>query len=137
MILVDTSVWIAYLRGDEGDGAATLDVLLERDAPVCITSFIALELLQGVADQQAARRLETYLSTQRRLESSDPWGTVVAAARLYGACRAAGYTVRSTVDCWIAQLAIEHGAVLLHQDRDFEHISRVAPELETMAHGRH
>lgn len=135
MILVDTSVWIAYLRGDDGDGADTLAVLLDRDAPICITSFIALELLQGVPDGQAARRLETYLSTQRRLESLDPWETAVAAARLYGACRNAGYTVRSTVDCWIAQLAIEHGAALLHQDRDFEHIRRVAPELETLAYG--
>jgi hypothetical protein len=97
--------------------------------------------VECVPDQQAARRLETYLSTQRRLEtylstqrrleSSDPWGTAVAAARLYGACRSAGLTVRSTVDCWIAQLVIEHGAALLHRDRDFEHNSRVAPEPET------
>jgi hypothetical protein len=43
---------------------ATLAVLRDRDAPVCITSFIALELLQSVPDQQATRRLETYLGAR-------------------------------------------------------------------------
>jgi hypothetical protein len=41
-------------------------------------------------------------------------------------CRTSMMTVGGTVDCWIAQLAIEHSAALLHRDRDFEHISRVA-----------
>jgi len=38
-----------------------------------------------------------------------------------------GLTVRSTVDLLIAQTAIEHNAILLHNDRDFEAIATVSP----------
>jgi predicted nucleic acid-binding protein len=38
-----------------------------------------------------------------------------------------GITVRSTADCLIAQIAIENKLLLLHNDRDFEAMSAVAP----------
>jgi len=56
--------------------------------------------------------------------------TYEAAADLYRRCRAAGVTVRSTVECLIAQLALEHNATLLHSDRDYERIARVEPRLK-------
>ena len=129
MILVDTSVWIGYLRGDERPAVARLEALLDRGAPVAVTSIVAQELLQGVATPEAFERLERYLASQRRVEPSDAWHGAVEAARIFGACRAAGFTVRSTLDCLIARIAIEHGIPLLHDDRDFEAIARVAPEL--------
>jgi predicted nucleic acid-binding protein len=36
-------------------------------------------------------------------------------------------TVRSTVDCLIAQLVIDHAGILLHEDADFERIRAVRP----------
>ncbi|OGA33839.1 MAG: hypothetical protein A3G80_08940 [Betaproteobacteria bacterium RIFCSPLOWO2_12_FULL_62_13b] len=53
----------------------------------------------------------------------------VAAARLYQACRRAGKTPRSSNDCLIAQIAIEHKLALLQDDRDFVAIADVRPEL--------
>jgi predicted nucleic acid-binding protein len=47
------------------------------------------------------------------------------AARIYYDCRRRGLTVRSTLDCVVAQIAIEHGVPLLHDDRDYTAISRV------------
>jgi len=44
-------------------------------------------------------------------------------------CRRAGITIRSSIDCLIARVAIEHGLMLLHDDRDFERISKVVPDL--------
>ena len=38
-----------------------------------------------------------------------------------------GITVRSTVDCLIAQIAIENELLLLHNDRDFEAMAAVVP----------
>jgi predicted nucleic acid-binding protein len=90
---------------------------------------VAQELLQGVAPGPAFDRLERYLASQLRLEPVDPWLSAVEAARMFGACRAAGVTVRSTLDCLIARIAIEHGVALLHDDRDFDAIARVVPEL--------
>jgi predicted nucleic acid-binding protein len=48
---------------------------------------------------------------------------------MYFDCRRAGITLRSSIDCTIAQIAVEHGAALLHNDRDFERIGRVVPRL--------
>ena len=67
--------------------------------------LIALELVQGVASEAMAETFAKYFSTQRRIESEDPWATALAAARVYAACHAAGYTIRSTLDCLIARLA--------------------------------
>jgi predicted nucleic acid-binding protein len=129
MILVDTSVWVGYLRGDERPAVSRLAELLDRGTPVAVTSIVAQELLQGVAPGPAFDRLERYLSSQLRVEPVDPWLAAVEAARMFGACRAAGVTVRSTLDCLIARIAIEHGVALLHDDRDFDAIARVVPEL--------
>jgi len=51
------------------------------------------------------------------------------AARLYQSCRRAGKTPRSSNDCLIARIAIEHDLVLLQDDRDFAAVASVAPEL--------
>jgi predicted nucleic acid-binding protein len=129
VILVDTSVWVGYLRGDERPAVARLAELLDRGTPVAVTAVVAQELLQGVASGAAFDRLERYLASQWRLEPADPWQAAVEAARTFGACRAAGVTVRSTLDCLIARIAIEHGVALLHDDRDFDLIASVVPEL--------
>lgn len=129
MILVDTSAWIGYLRGDERPAVARLQTLLDRGVPVVVTSVVAQELLQGVATAEAFERLERYLASQVRVEPSDPWLAAVEAARIYGACRAAGVTVRSTLDCLIARIAIEHDMLLLHDDRGFDEMARVVSDL--------
>ena len=38
--------------------------------------------------------------------------------------------MRSTIDCLIARIAIEHSLVLMHNDRDFDFIAGVEPTLE-------
>lgn len=65
------------------------------------------------------------MSTQYFLEASPL--TRREAARTYFDLRSQGITVRSPIDCCIAQLAIENRALLLHRDRDFEMISRLRP----------
>ncbi|MBA2715281.1 MAG: hypothetical protein H0U55_17245 [Rubrobacteraceae bacterium] len=44
-------------------------------------------------------------------------------------CRRAGVTILSAIDCLIARVAIEQGQVLLHDDRDFEKMAAVVPDL--------
>ena len=51
----------------------------------------------------------------------------IAAARIYFDCRRRGSTVRSSLDCYIAAIALERGDELLHDDEDFEAIKRVRP----------
>ncbi len=46
------------------------------------------------------------------------------AAEIYKACRAAGDTIRSLLDCLIAVPAIRAGIPVLHGDRDYPVIAR-------------
>jgi hypothetical protein len=46
--------------------------------------------------------------------------TFVNAAELYRTLRKRGITIRKTIDCLIASVAIEHDIPLLHNDDDFD-----------------
>lgn len=48
------------------------------------------------------------------------------AAKLFFDARRQGMTIRSTTDCLIAQIAIEHKIPLLHDDRDFDSLSKIS-----------
>jgi len=49
--------------------------------------------------------------------------TYVRAAHIFRSLRRKGVTIRKTVDCMIASVAIEHDLFLLHNDRDFDLIA--------------
>lgn len=122
MILVDTSVWVNIFR-DKTQKISMAFKKRTRNNLVCLTRFNQLELLQGAKDEKEWRLLDDYLSTQHFLEAST--NTWREASRIYFELRKQGITVSSSIDCCIAQLAIENGVVLLHNDRDFEMISKV------------
>lgn len=93
------------------------------DCVIC--RFSQLELLQGARDEREWDLLNDYLSTQYYLEASeDTWRQ---AARIYFELRRKGITINGPIDCCIAQIAMEHGAVLLYQDQESIRIARVRP----------
>jgi predicted nucleic acid-binding protein len=129
VILVDTSVWIDYFRGIDNAPAAKLDQALLGHQEIGITSAIFQEILQGSDSDASLTRFERQLRFRPFFQPLHPIESYVSAARLYSRCRRAGVTIRSTIDCLIAQIAIEHSLDLLHNDRDFEQMARVVPEL--------
>jgi len=124
MILVDTSVWIEIFKDKTGHVATTFHERIGSENCV-LSRFNQLELLQGARDQKEWELLENYLSTQYYLKTTKY--TWPAAARIYFELRRRGVTINSPVDCCIAQIALEYGAVLLHSDKDFEKISKIRP----------
>src|SRR5262249_16950841 len=130
LILVDTSAWIDYFRGIANEPVAKLDQALMDQSRVSITSTIFQEILQGTDSDATFARFERRLLSHPFVHPLHPIASYSAAARLYARCRRAGITVRSTIDCLIAQVAIEHGLDLLHNDSDFENMARVIPELK-------
>ena len=122
MILVDTSVWVEVLRDRTGRPRLALETALDGNDPV-LTRFHQLELLQGARDEREWTLLHEHLDAQDYLEiGPESWA---AAARIFFDLRRAGKTVRSPIDCCIAQIAMEHDVLLLHRDRDFETIATV------------
>ena len=93
--------------------------------------MVLQEVLQGARGERDFLRLQEYLETQIFRQPLDPIDSYTAAARIYADCRSRGITVRSAIDCLIAQIALEHDLVLLHDDRDFEQIRKVIPKLNT------
>ena len=92
-----------------------------------LTRFTQLELLQGCRDQREWGLLSRYLEGQEYVETvNDTWQE---AARIYFELRRMGSTVRSPIDCCIAQLAIAGNYPLIHRDRDFFEICRVRPRM--------
>ena len=117
MFLIDTSVWISIFRDRTGSARASLQTLL-GDEMIYLSRFTQMELLQGSQDDREWTLLHTYLQDQDYLEHTDElW---VDAARIYYDLRRKGLTVRSTIDCCIAQLAIAYQLTLVHNDRDFD-----------------
>lgn len=128
MILVDSSVWIEYFRGQESRVANRLDKLMaESFSEVATCAPILMELRMG-HDDLARRRIEALLGNIQRVELEADTDFELA-ADIYRSVRTSGHTVRSSVDCLIAAIATRADALLVHADVDFDRIAAVVPGL--------
>lgn len=117
MILVDSSVWIAHLRGVQTAATARLATLASQE-PLLVGDLILLEVLQGARDELHAARIERGLRQYQVVPLLDA-DLAPHAARNYRKLRDIGITVRKTADIIIGTFCIEHHHTLLHDDRDF------------------
>ena len=130
MYLVDTSVWIDFLREKNNAATKMFTLVQEQDLPFGITGIIYQEILQGAASKKDFDAINEVLSTQRFFHAKDEIETYAAAANIYSTCRRKGITIRSSIDCLIAQICIEHNLVLIHNDADFKRIQSIVPDLK-------
>ena len=119
MVIIDTTIWIDYLRGIQNRETEYLDREVKRQR-FGLTDLILCETLQGIKDQQS---FETVLRKLYEFEIFETGGTALAieAARNFRRLRQQGHTVRKTIDCLIATFCLLEGHSLLHRDRDFDH----------------
>ena len=122
MILVDSSVWIDFLRARGTPADRTLTRLFRDASAVAVTEVIVMELLAGTPSS-GAPALGSRLRALPMLTIGGLAG-FEAAAGIYRRCREAGTTPRSLTGCLVAVAAIGAGASLLHADRDFDRIAR-------------
>lgn len=130
MYLVDTSVWVDFFKANSTPPVERLKLLLSAGTEVGLTAAILQEILQGTKDERQFAKYQSYFETQPVYLPRDPVETAITAARVYFDCRRRGITVRSSNDCLIAQVAVEHDLVLLHNDADFRRISSVLDKLK-------
>ena len=117
MVIVDTTVWVDYLRGTQTPQTDWLEVEVERQR-TGLTDLNLCEVLQGIRNDRHLTRVRRELLT---FEIFTTGGIELAteAARNYRKLRTRGYTVRKTIDCLIATFCLINGHALLHNDRDF------------------
>ena len=122
MILVDTSVWVDFLRERPTPEAEWLDRNLGVEGLV-VGDLILAEVLQGFKEDRGFNEAKRLLA---RLDQVDICGAALAveAAQNYRRLRRAGITVRGTVDVLIATRCLVDGLRLLHSDRDFDGFER-------------
>ena len=118
MIIVDSSVWIDYFRGNATPQAERLDSLLGSE-PLAIGDLILTEVLQGFPSDKEFKEAKRLLTSLVVVDLGGQ-GIAIQAAKNFRALRALGVTVRKTIDTIIATRCINGGYTLLHNDRDFE-----------------
>jgi predicted nucleic acid-binding protein len=123
MVIVDTTVWIDYLAGVVNAESAWLDRALHRER-LGLTDLILSEVLQGVRDDDAFTRVRDDLMRFRIFAAGGP-DLAIAAAQNYRSLRQRGFTIRKTIDCWIATFCLLYGHKLLHRDRDYNTFEKV------------
>jgi predicted nucleic acid-binding protein len=121
VIVVDTSIWVEWLRATTSRADQGLAQLLDNGEELAITEVIVMELLAGAQRNELVRlrNLEDLPVLPLRGRSD-----YEAAAALYRDCRAAGEPVRELTDCLVAVPAIRAEAPVLHADVDFDKLSR-------------
>jgi len=127
--LVDTSAWIEWFRKTGSPACQAVGALRGDPLSIAVTQPIALEVRAGTATVNL-HAVDRILDNAVQL-GVEPDIDFDVAAKLYRAARDGGRTVRSLMDCVIAAVAIRTEAVLVHQDRDFDVIAAIAPDLRT------
>lgn len=123
MIVVDSSVWIANLRGQDTPAVAKLRAVDDFDS-ILVGDLVLLEVLQGARDDAHAARVEKAMR-QFAIAAMLDDAIAVRAAANYRRLRGLGTAVRKTVDLIIATFCVERGHALLHDDRDFDAMAKL------------
>jgi predicted nucleic acid-binding protein len=123
MVIVDTTIWIDYLRGLRNPETDYFDREVGRQR-FGLTDLILCETLQGIRGEKAFTRVLRDLRKFQVFETGGEELAVQAARNFRRLCRQ-GHTVRKTIDCLIATFCLRHGHSLLHRDREFGPFERV------------
>ena len=114
LVVVDTSVWVAYFRRTEPVVERTLDELIDADL-VAMVPPVRLELILGCRKSQRAS-LANRIGALHPFPVTDP--TWNMAERISMQMRDTGITL-GLVDVLIAAVTSEHHARLWTLDKDF------------------
>ena len=119
MILVDTSIWIEWLRRPPRPALGDRQL-----ANLATCGPVLQEVLQGLRPGPEALAFRDDFLALPVLGDPLATATFLAAADLYRLGRAKGLPIRSSVDCLIAAIALEHRVPVWHRDRDFAALAR-------------
>jgi predicted nucleic acid-binding protein len=131
-MLVDSSVWIDFLRGIGSPQTQLLRNALGARKAVWLAPPILQEVLQGAESPERFAKWNRVLGELPMIEAESMRALAADAAKIYATCRWNAFTPRSANDCLIAAYAIHASMPLLHADRDFTGIAEHEPRLRIM-----
>lgn len=119
-VLVDSSVWIGYLRKGRGELFDAVEVLLDESrASLC--GMVEMEVVQGLRGPERGTVSEMF-ATLRYLETERQ--DYITAGERMRELRRRGITIPAA-DCLIGVLCSRHNLPLLTLDKHFDHLPDV------------
>jgi predicted nucleic acid-binding protein len=122
MVIVDTSVWIDFFAGKPQAYVKTLEELIINREDLCICGIILTEVLQGIRNDSEFKKTKNLFDSLLLLPMQ--YSTFLRSAEIYRTLRKKGITIRKSVDCMIAAVALEHDIAILDHDKDFDPIEK-------------
>jgi predicted nucleic acid-binding protein len=126
MLLVDTSVWIDLLSKKP-----SFRLKPEQLFQLCVCPPVIQELLQGFPADNRYILLQDSILALPCLSPTVATELYIQGAEIFRAGRRRGKTIRSSVDCLIAAIAIANKVTVWHKDRDFDAIATYTDLLVT------
>lgn len=126
MILVDTCVWIDFLRKKQTPQTQLLETLIKTQAAEIVTNHIIyFELLRGIERDLERKRIQKYLNEFEFYDHSiHDFDNLVT---LYLKCRSRGFTLPRLGDWLILKSVLDHNLGLLTSDQDFYKLNKIQP----------
>ncbi|MEI8094332.1 MAG: PIN domain-containing protein [Spirochaetales bacterium] len=122
MYLVDTSAWIAHFS--KKDTFDLRQVCPPEERVMCLPVY--QEILQGIREESQFRDVRVILDAAVMVGEPLDRSLFLEAVALFRTARRQGLTVRSSIDCQIAALAVRHNLVVVHRDRDYPHLAKIS-----------
>jgi len=122
MILVDTTVWIDFFAARPIAHVEALENLINDREDICICGIILAEVLQGIRKDSEFQKVRELFINLIFLPMHYP--VFLKSAEIFRKLRRKGITIRKSMDCMIASVAIENDIPILHNDKDFQPIEK-------------
>jgi hypothetical protein len=121
--LIDTSVWIEYLRNRSSSFSNRIDEILSKDE-VYVPKIVIAELIQGAKSDREVSIIRDFLEAFNIIDQSeDTW---FKAGELSFSLKRKGKIVNLT-DCYIAVIAQENICQIFTLDEHFKDIQKSLP----------
>ncbi len=124
-VLVDSTVWIDFLRNTKTRETDKLTELIESREDLCICGFVLTEVLQGIREEKQYVATKQQFANLIYLEVDQ--SSFELGATIYRNLRKQGITIRNSIDCLIAATVVQHNVALLEDDRDYPFIDAHYP----------
>ena len=119
-ILVDTSIWIDYLKNKSSRIAEKVDGMLMKDE-VCVPRIVIAELIQGAKSEREVSVIEEFVGAFNIIDQGeDTW---IKAGKLSFTLKKKGRNINLS-DCYIAVIAQEHDCHIFTLDAHFKEIQK-------------
>lgn len=119
MVLVDTSIIIDFINNNSHKEIIT-NLLSKKEFST--TEIIIMEVLQGIKNDKTYEKIKSFLESLPLIELN--YEDYLRAANIYRSCRKQGTTIRKSIDCIIAAVAMNNNLQMFANNSDFEKIRK-------------